>query len=191
MTKLTGIIKSENKLTGSLGVRNEINVDIIGTGARGKEGKSAYEIWLDLGNEGTEQEYLASLKGNEGYTPIKGVDYFDGIDGKDGKDGYTPIKGIDYFDGEQGEKGEKGYTPIKGIDYFDGEKGERGTDANYVHDQISSAKEWRIIHNLGKYPSVTIVDSGGNVVVGDIKYVLTDEIEISFSFEFSGKAYLN
>jgi hypothetical protein len=59
---------SENKLTGSLGVRNEINVDIIGTGARGKEGKSAYEIWLDLGNEGTEQEYLASLKGDKGET---------------------------------------------------------------------------------------------------------------------------
>ena len=36
MTKLTGIIMSENKLTGSLGVRNKINVDIIGTGARGK-----------------------------------------------------------------------------------------------------------------------------------------------------------
>ena len=77
------------KLTGSLGVRNEINVDIIGTGARGKEGKSVYEIWLDLGNEGTEQEYLASLKG---------------------QDGYTPIKGIDYFDGEQGPKGDKGGT---------------------------------------------------------------------------------
>ena len=66
MTKLTGIIMSENNLTGSLGVRNEINVDIIGTGARGKEGKSAYEIWLDLGNEGTEQEFLASLKGQDG-----------------------------------------------------------------------------------------------------------------------------
>lgn len=54
------------KLTGSLGVRNKINVEIIGTGARGKEGKSAYEIWLDLGNEGTEQEFLASLKGDKG-----------------------------------------------------------------------------------------------------------------------------
>ena len=54
------------KLTGSLGVRNEIKVEIIGTGARGKEGKSAYEIWLDLGNEGTEQEFLASLKGDKG-----------------------------------------------------------------------------------------------------------------------------
>lgn len=28
-------------------------------------------------------------KGQDGYTPIKGVDYFDGKDGKDGKDGPT------------------------------------------------------------------------------------------------------
>lgn len=39
---------------------------------------------------------------------------------KNGEDGYTPIKGVDYFDGEDG------YTPQKGIDYFDGEKGEDG-----------------------------------------------------------------
>lgn len=68
------------ELTGSLGVRNEINVDIIGTGARGKEGKSAYESWLDLGNEGTEQEFLASLKGQDGYTPVKGTDYWTAAD---------------------------------------------------------------------------------------------------------------
>ena len=106
MTKLTGIIMSENKLTGSLGVRNEINVDIIGTGARGKEGKSAYEIWLDLGNEGTEQEYLASLKGQDGYTPVKDVNYFDGIDGEQGEQG------------PKGDKGDDGHTPIKGVDYW-------------------------------------------------------------------------
>lgn len=65
------------------------------------------------------------------------------------------------------------------------------TDANYVHDQISSAKEWRIIHSLGKYPSVTIVDSGGNVVVGEVHYVSINEVVIRFTSEFSGKAYLN
>lgn len=37
--------------------------------------------------------------------------------GIDGEDGYTPIKDVDYFDGEDG------YTPIKGVDYFDGEDG--------------------------------------------------------------------
>ena len=32
-----------------------------------------------------------------------------------GKDGYTPVKGKDYFDGAPGEPG---YTPIKGTDYL-------------------------------------------------------------------------
>ena len=59
-------------------------------------------------------------KGLPGYTPIKGIDYFDGEQGPKGDDGYTPIKGVDYFDGE---KGDDGYTPIKGVDYFDGQDG--------------------------------------------------------------------
>lgn len=67
--------------------------------------------------------------GADGYTPIKGVDYFDGKDGKDGINGYTPIKGVDYFDGQKGDKGDRGdtgatgYTPVKGVDYFDGKDG--------------------------------------------------------------------
>lgn len=36
-------------------------------------------------------EQLAGLKGEPGYTPQKGVDYFDG------SDGHTPQKGVDYF----------------------------------------------------------------------------------------------
>lgn len=28
------------------------------------------------------------------------------IKGEKGEDGYTPIKGVDYFDGEKGEKGD-------------------------------------------------------------------------------------
>jgi hypothetical protein len=55
---------------------------------------------------------------------LKGADGKDGIDGTNGKDGYTPIKGVDYFDGkdgekgEQGEKGTDGKTPVKGTDYY-------------------------------------------------------------------------
>lgn len=60
--------------------------------------------------------------GVDGYTPIKGVDYFDGVDGRDG---YTPVKGVDYFDGESGKDG---YTPVKGKDYFDGADGKNGID---------------------------------------------------------------
>ena len=36
-------------------------------------------------------------KGEPGYTPQKGVDYFDGTDGQDG---YTPVRGTDYWTAE-------------------------------------------------------------------------------------------
>lgn len=54
-----------------------------------------------------------------------------GEDGKDGQDGYTPVKGVDYFDGKDGKDGKDGadgYTPQKGIDYFDGQPGADGKD---------------------------------------------------------------
>lgn len=90
-----------------------------------ENGLSAYEIAVKNGFKGSEAEWLESLKGEPGYTPVKGVDYFDG------KDGYTPIKGKDYFDGEPGEPGKPGYTPVKGKDYFDGEPGAPGVSATH------------------------------------------------------------
>lgn len=41
-----------------------------------------------------------------------------GVDGNNGKDGHTPVKGVDYFDGLPGKDGEDGKTPVKGVDYF-------------------------------------------------------------------------
>lgn len=44
-----------------------------------------------------------------------------GREGSDGKDGYTPIKGVDYFDGKDGSDGRDGAdgkTPVKGVDYY-------------------------------------------------------------------------
>ena len=38
-------------------------------GPRGKEGKSAYEVWLGNGYIGTQQEYIDSLKGKDGFVP--------------------------------------------------------------------------------------------------------------------------
>lgn len=98
-------------------------------GQDGTNGKSAYQIWLDNGNIGTEQDYLDSLKGEDGYTPIKNVDYFDGQDGDDGKSAYQlwldsgntgSIE--DYQASLKGEKGDKGddattyYTWLKYAD---------------------------------------------------------------------------
>lgn len=40
----------------------DIGTERIATGGSGNDGKSAYEIWLEQGNIGTEQEFLDSLK---------------------------------------------------------------------------------------------------------------------------------
>lgn len=64
-------------------------------------------------------------------------------------------------------------------------------DKNYVHYQISASNIWVINHNLKKYPSISIVDSGNNVVVGNYIYNSIDQLTITFTASFSGKAYIN
>lgn len=69
----------------------------VQVGAKGEDGKSAYQIALDEGFEGTEAEWLASLKGKDGKDGINGTDGKPGKDGTNGVDGKTPVKGVDYF----------------------------------------------------------------------------------------------
>lgn len=69
--------------------------------------------------------------------------------------------------------------------------GGTGEDASYVHVQSTPAALWSISHGLGKYPSVTVVDSGGSVVEGDVNYISTNNVQLTFSAAFSGSAYLN
>jgi hypothetical protein len=66
-----------------------------------------------------------------------------------------------------------------------------GNEITYVHNQIAVSSIWTIIHNLHRNPSVTIVDTSGTVMVGEISYISIDEIHITFSEGRSGKAYLN
>ena len=61
----------------------------------------------------------------------------------------------------------------------------------YVHKQTTSAIQWDINHNLDKYPSVTVVDSAGTQVYGDVNYVDRNHLTITFTSEFGGRAYLN
>lgn len=72
-----------------------------------------------------------------------------------------------------------------------GPQGPPGQSITYTHTQITPAAIWTIKHNLEKYPSVTVVDSAGSVVLGAVKYISENEIEITFSAAFSGKVYLN
>ena len=62
---------------------------------------------------------------------------------------------------------------------------------NYTHNQSTASATWTITHNLGFRPAVSVVDSGGNHVVGDVNYVSVNVLTISFSAPFGGSAYLS
>lgn len=64
-------------------------------------------------------------------------------------------------------------------------------EKTYIHDQMIPASIWTINHNLNQEPSVTVVDSGGTVVFGEVIYLNNNIIRLEFSAGFSGKAYLN
>lgn len=62
---------------------------------------------------------------------------------------------------------------------------------NYVHDQQVASTTWTVNHNMNKYPSVNVVDTANDEVTGDVRYNSLNQITISFTAAFSGKAYLN
>ena len=64
-------------------------------------------------------------------------------------------------------------------------------DANLVFIQSIASSTWSVTHNLSKFPSVTIVDSAGDEVEGDIYYINNQSLNIVFSASFAGKVYLN
>lgn len=66
----------------------------------------------------------------------------------------------------------------------------------YTHTQSSVSDTWVVTHNLGRFPSVTVVDSGDTVVFGTVVYNSSNQLTITFFVggspsAFSGKAYLN
>lgn len=65
------------------------------------------------------------------------------------------------------------------------------TALRFVHVQSAAIATWDIVHNMGYMPSVTVIDSGGNEVEGNIVYNNTDTLTLIFSSEMSGTAYLS
>lgn len=64
-------------------------------------------------------------------------------------------------------------------------------DAHFTHTQSAASATWSVAHNLGKKPSVMIVDSADFVLHGSVKYIDSNNLTINLSAPTSGKAYLN
>lgn len=97
-----------------------------GGGGTGKDGASAYEIWLAQGNTGTEADFLESLNGE------------DGKDGKDGADGADGESLTFAWDGTTLVVGSADGT-TDGVD-LKGDKGDPFTYEDFTSEQLASLK---------------------------------------------------
>lgn len=62
----------------------------------------------------------------------------------------------------------------------------------HVYEQSSPSAVWTITHPLPFYPNVTVFDSSGSQVIGDITFgPQYSPFTITFSAAFSGSAYLS
>ena len=86
-----------------------------------RDGDSAYVVACRNGFEGTEAEWLASLKGEKGDKGEQGIQGIQGVKGDRGEQG---------IQGEQGVQGVKGDTGAKGVQGDKGDKGDKGDTGN-------------------------------------------------------------
>jgi len=64
-------------------------------------------------------------------------------------------------------------------------------DKTFVFIQLVPSASWSIEHDLDKFPSVSVVNNNNIIMYGDTEYIDDNNIIITFSGGFSGKAYLN
>lgn len=117
-----------------------------------------------------------------GAIPVVEGDYFETFIEVQTDTSVTIVAGRSWMSIEacNGVKGDTGDTGAAGSD-----------DLHYMHDQMSASAVWVITHNLGKYPSVVVVDSGGAVCEGSPVYDSINQVTVTFSAAFAGLAYLN
>lgn len=64
------------------------------------------------------------------------------------------------------------------------------TSDTYVHANTSN-NSWTVNHNLGKYPSVTVISKSGVEIFGELSFTDVNTIQLDFSEAVEGNAYLN
>jgi hypothetical protein len=127
--------------------------------------------------------------------------------GTDGAQGTQGVRGAQGTQGVQGTTGigTQGTQGTSGADGIDGSALDNTDDltegltnkyftverVSYEHDQGAASNSWIVTHNLGFKPNVTVIDSAGNIVEGEITYTNSNSLTVSFASAFSGKAYLS
>lgn len=120
-------------------------------GTTGATGASAYQLWLDAGNEGTAQDFLDSLEGSDGaegpsaYAVWKALpgnengteqDFIDDLTGPDGATGANGADGAPGAPGTPGATGDSAYEVWKSIP-----GNEDGTKTDFINDLTGATGE--------------------------------------------------
>ena len=126
-------------------------------GEKGTDGKSAYQIAVEQGYQGSESDWLSSLKGDKGEKGNTGAKGNPGQDGAEGKSAYAIAVEHGYEDSEdkwllslKGEKGDAGER---------GEKGDAGVDGKDGFSPIAN------VVKDGSVITITITDKNGTTTV--------------------------
>ena len=141
-------------------------------GEKGTDGKSAYQIALEQGYQGSESDWLSSLKGDKGDKGNTGAKGNPGQDGAEGKSAYAIAVEHGYEDSEEkwllslkgekgdtGERGEKGDTGLQGVPGEKGEKGDAGVAGKDGFSPIAN------VVKDGSVITITITDKSGTTTV--------------------------
>lgn len=62
---------------------------------------------------------------------------------------------------------------------------------HFIYYQETASTQWIINHPMNKLPAISVVDTAGRAVVGEVDFVSLSKIVLHFSLPFSGKAILN
>ncbi|MEI3029234.1 MAG: hypothetical protein V8T91_02495 [Ruminococcus sp.] len=147
-------------------------------GEKGSDGKSAYQIAVEQGYQGSESDWLSSLKGDKGEKGNTGAKGNPGQDGAEGKSAYAIAVEHGYEDSEEkwllslkgekgdtGERGEKGDTGDRGLQGVPGEKGEKGDAGVAGKDGTDGFSPIANVVKNGSVITITITDKNGTTTV--------------------------
>ncbi len=139
-----------------------------GGGEKGEDGKSAYDIWLEQGNSGSEQDFLDSLKGE------KGDQGEQGIQGEKGEKG-DKMTYDDLTEAEKDDLASRVEVPAPDVDLSEYAKSSDVQSAiEEVNAKIDMYKEATIDFGTGEDTvTMAIMESGTTITKVKMKNVKT------------------
>lgn len=93
--------------------------------------------------------------------------------------------------GHQGLPGPQGPSGPPGAPGPKGDPGDSGSALSTFTQAFTGQASVTVAHNLGRYPSVVVVDTAGDEVYGDVHYDTMNQLTVVFSSATGGTVYCN